>query len=117
MLGIKSTAELAHHPQIGSIFESYVFSEYVKRKVNFELTADLYFWKDKSNKEVDILLEAGNITEAIEVKYGQTIALEYFANLENYRFLSKTPVKTSVVYGGQGIHERGNHVVYGWREF
>ncbi len=117
LLGIKSTVELAHHPLIGSIFESYVFSEYVKRKANFELTADLYFWKDKSNKEVDILLEAGNITEAIEVKYGQTIALEYFANLESYRFLSETPVKTSVVYGGQGIHERGNHVVCGWREF
>jgi len=116
LLGINKSTELARHPLIGSIFESYVFSEYVKKKANLKLAANMYFWKDKSNKEVDILLEEGTVTEAIEVKYGQTISQDYFTNLENYRTLSKTPVKTTVVYGGQGIQQRGNSMVHGWRE-
>ena len=61
--------------------------------------------------------EVGADTEAIEVKYGQTIGRQgYFTNLENYKALSKTPVKTTVVYGGQGIQQRGVFTLCGWRE-
>jgi hypothetical protein len=116
LLGVNKSTELTRHPLIGSIFESYVFSEYIKKKANLKLTANMYFWKDKAGKEVDILLEEGTVTEAVEVKYGETVNQDYFTNLENYRTLSKTPVKTTVVYGGEGSQPRGNHMLVGWRE-
>lgn len=116
LLKINKSSELTSHPLIGSIFESYVFSEYMKKKANFELTGELYFWKDKSGKEVDILIDEGRVGEAIEVKYGQTVNQDYFTNLESYRALSETPVKTTVVYGGQGSQTRNNHMLVGWRE-
>lgn len=116
LLKINKSSELATHPLIGSIFESFVFSEYVKRKANFDLLGELYFWKDKTGREVDILVDEGLQTEAIEVKLGQTVSQEFFTNLEYYKKLSKTPVNTTIVYGGQGSYYRNDHKLVGWRE-
>jgi len=116
LLGIHSGTELDRHSLIGSIFETYVFAEYVKKKANFNLGANMYYWKDKTGREVDILLEEGAVTEAVEVKYGETVNQDFFTNLDIYKALSKTPVKTSVVYGGRGKQARGDHMLVGWRE-
>jgi uncharacterized protein len=116
LLNINKTSELAQHPLVGSIFESFVFSEFVKSKENLQITTNMYYWRDKLGREVDLLLDMGNATEAIEVKYGQTIGKDFFTHIDYYKNLAQRDTKGVVIYGGEGIHSRGDFSVRGWKE-
>jgi len=116
LLKINRSIDLAHHPLIGSIFESFVFSEFLKKNANFELNTNMYYWKDKTGREVDLLLESGNYTEAIEVKFGQTISADYFSNLKQYMKISQSKIKGTVIYGGKETQKREGFSVKSWTD-
>ena len=50
---------------LGSLFENYIISELKKRFPN----DNIYFWRNKSQQEVDYLIEKNGEIAAIEVKW------------------------------------------------
>ena len=116
LLKINKSVDLAQHPLIGNIFESFAFSEFLKKNANFELNTNMYYWKDKTGREVDLILESGNYTEAFEIKFGQTISSDYFYNLEQYMKISKSKTVGTVIYGGKETQKRGDLTVRSWMD-
>ena len=114
LLKINKPSDLAQHPSVGSIFESFVFSEFLKKNSNFELNTNMYYWRDKTGREVDLLIEYGNHTEAYEMKFGQTISEDYFYNWEQYLKISKSAIDGAVIYGGKETQKRGDFTVRSW---
>lgn len=116
LLGISKAEELATHSLRGAIFETFVIGELMKSHTNAGLTPHLYFWQDKSGKEIDCLIEKGERLIAVEIKAGQTITEDYFRNLEYWTRLSKSdPADTYVVYAGKENQKRKTGRVLGWR--
>lgn len=100
LLGIKNIKQLQLHPFRGAIFETMVVSELVKQRTNKGELINLYYWRDKTGHEIDIIIDNGDELIPIEIKAGQTATKEYFKNIKYWQNLSGQ--KTAfVLYAGE----------------
>ena len=102
LLGIRSEEQLELHPLRGNLFENMVINDFYKHFYNLGERAELYFYRDKSQREVDLLLSNPDGTlRAFEIKSGKTFRTDYFDGLE---YLQKTIgdklQSTAVLYDG-----------------
>ena len=117
LLGIHNSEQLATHVQRGALFESWVISELLKARYNEGETSNLYFWRDRSGHEVDLLIDHGTHLSPLEIKSGQTINKDYFKGLEFLKKLAgETAGKAWLVYGGDSRQIRSDVSVLPWYE-
>lgn len=110
LLGIRSTEDLELHFAKGNIFENLVVSEMYKNGINNSTRTKFYFWRDKSQNEVDLIAETGARLDAIEIKSAKTINQNYFKGLDYFKYL-KTDTNLHLVYGGNENQERTNYKI------
>ena len=114
LLGIKDKEQLAYHPLRGSLFENLVISDLLKIKHNHGLLSDLFFWRDNTGHEIDLLIEKGNELFPVEIKSGQTIISDFFKGLNFWEKLSGSP-GGALIYGGKNNQIRSNKIrVISW---
>ncbi len=102
LLDIYDANTLAHHPLRGAIFESYVVSELIKSFAHRQQEAPLFFWRDITGHEIDILIDLGNRVIPVEVKAGETVAADATKALEWWTSIPANPNHSGVlVYGGE----------------
>ena len=99
--------QLKTHPLRGSIFESMVVTELIKKRTNAGLTINLYYWRDKTGHEIDVIIDNGSKLLPIEIKSGKTINPEFFKNIDYWCNLSEN--KNSILlYAGDQNQKRSN---------
>lgn len=107
LLGIEQATQLESHPLRGNIFENLVVSEALKHRFNRGKTAGLYFFRDAKGMEVDLLYPQGHQFIPIEIKAGQTIASDFFTQLEKLtNLVPETFLDGMLVYSGTDEHTR-----------
>jgi predicted AAA+ superfamily ATPase len=115
LLGLQSVEQLATHPLRGSIFETFVVSELVKRRLNHGERASLYFWRDSNGIEVDVIAEVGSKLMPIEIKSGQTVNRDFFAGLQRWQALAgERAIAPTLIYGGRENYLHQGVNVFGW---
>ena len=73
LLGISSLVELLVSPYLGMVFENFIVAETLKQHFNEGKTPNLFFYRDDSKVEVDLIdATSPNRLELIEIKSGQT---------------------------------------------
>ena len=115
LLGIQSEDQLTLHPLRGAIFEGMVLTELIKIRTNAGQPHNLFYWRDKTGHEIDIVSdEAGKLTP-IEIKAGKTIQQEYFKNIDYWNSLSGN-TEGYVLYTGDQQQKRSSGItVSNWR--
>ncbi len=116
LLGISNAEQVALHPLRGALFESLVVTELVKQRTNAGKPVNLYYWRDKTGHEVDVVIDNGLSLVPIEIKAGKTVNNEFFGNIT---YWSKLSGATSgyIAYAGNQIEERSNGItVLNWFE-
>ncbi len=117
LLRIQSPADLAGHALRGAIFESFVIAELIKSFFNRAVEADLYFWRDSTGHEADILVDTGELPLPIEIKSGETIAADFMGGLNFWRNLAGSPTApAALIYGGDDSYMRSGVAVHSWRD-
>lgn len=106
LLGITNTKQVLTHAAKGALLENLVVSELLKKQFNTGVTDNLYYWRDKTGNEVDIIIENFARLKAIEIKAGETISTDYFKGLDYFKALNKKPVTTVLLYGGKEEQKR-----------
>ena len=102
MLGIENEQQLSSHPLRGAIFENYVVAEAYKQLANQGKDPALYFYRDSSQHEVDLLLQKGYQYEAYEIKSSQTFTREFLNGLHYLeKLLGERLTRSSVIYAGE----------------
>lgn len=115
LLGISTEEQLRLHPLRGSIFETFIISELIKKRTNAGKEINLYYWRDKTGHEIDIIVDEGLTLLPLEIKSGKTISSEFFKNLVYWLKLSGEK-QGVVLYGGNQEQQRSNGVtVKGWK--
>ncbi|MBI4244996.1 MAG: ATP-binding protein [Planctomycetes bacterium] len=115
LLGIRSSDELTTHSMRGSIFEGFVIADIYKNFSNRGVIAPLYFWRDVSGHEIDLIIDMGGNPIAAEIKSAMTIADDFFDNLYYWRSLKGNKASSlTLVYGGEETYRRRGVMVYPW---
>lgn len=84
ILGIEQASQLAPHPLRGNLFENMIIAEFLKRRMNMGRDPHLYFYRDASQKEVDLIEEVSyGVFDAYEIKSAQRYSDEFSKGL-NY---------------------------------
>jgi len=100
----------------GALFENWVISELCKARANHGLPSNLFFWRDQSGHEVDVLLETAAGLIPIEIKSGQTLNSDFFKGLEHWFKLARPKQPRAwLVYGGKDEHLRDAVRILSWR--
>ncbi len=102
LLGIHTPQQLETHPLRGSIFENMVVCDFLKNQYNHGLDNNLYFYRDKSQHEVNLVVEDGLQLNAYEIKLSSNIHPDFYKNLNYFRSLfPNETVTTQVINTGQ----------------
>ncbi|MBO9617318.1 MAG: ATP-binding protein [Dyadobacter sp.] len=116
LLGISQAEQLPFHPLRGALFESLVVTELVKQRTNAGKPVNLYYWRDKTGHEVDIVIDNGLSLIPVEIKAGKTVNNEFFGNIIYWNKLSGATTGY-IAYAGNQIEERSNGItVLNWFE-
>jgi predicted AAA+ superfamily ATPase len=116
LLGIQNAEQLAIHPQRGALFESWVVAELLKMRFAQGLGSNLFFWRDRSGHEVDVLVEQGSVLTPIEIKSGRTVASDFLNGIDDWRRISgQTDGEAWLVFGGDREQTRGSTRLLPWR--
>jgi predicted AAA+ superfamily ATPase len=82
LLGIYSVEGLQKSNYYGAIFENFIVSEIIKNRKNKEQFGEVYFYRDSTGNEVDVLIENEGSLLPIEVKSAVKIQKEHHKNLK-----------------------------------
>ena len=118
LLGIENEAQLQNHPLRGALFENMVINEALKSRLNAGKEPNLFFFRDRSQKEVDLLHMQGRDLQLFEIKSAQTFHKEFYKGIDYLKDIFKERIQRSaLIYDGsmeQPVQERG---VYNFRSF
>jgi len=111
LLGLENAEQLSTHPLRGEIFENFVVLEFLKKRYNEGKTNNLFFYRDKSQREIDIVQEFAHQYKAYEIKSAQSFNADFLNNLKYLKkILGESLISTQVIYDGKNeldISENG----------
>jgi predicted AAA+ superfamily ATPase len=113
LLGVQEPAQLLAHPMRGAIFENFVVMELSKAFRHQGRRPPLYFWRDSSGREIDLLIDLGPRVLPVEVKAGMTVPGDAFAGLDAYGDLAGGR-HGWLVYGGEETRSFKEYQVRAW---
>lgn len=115
LLGLKNTNHILQYHSIGSLFENLIVSEIYKKYYNIGELPSIYYWRDKSGREIDLILEFKNKTKVIEIKAGKTINENYFSGIDIWRKVAKDKSSDAyLIYGGNENQKRSIAKILSW---
>ncbi|MGZ5444721.1 MAG: ATP-binding protein [Thermoanaerobaculia bacterium] len=108
LLGMENVAQVATHPLRGPLFENLAIAEVMKYRYNTVRRSNLFFYRDSSGLEIDLIYPLGNHLLPVEIKAGQTLASGQIEPLEKFvRLLPSETTAPLLVYGGRDEVPRG----------
>jgi predicted AAA+ superfamily ATPase len=117
LLGIKTTEQLATHNAKGALFENLMILELLKARLNEGAEDNLYFWRDKTGNEIDLITDDAGRLQIYEMKSAETISSDFFAGLDYFTKLNSDVQQRLLVYGGKQMQTRSNGIlVKPWNE-
>lgn len=117
LLGIYKNEHLQTHPLRGALFENFIIAEIIKQKLNYDFSEKLYFWRDKTGREIDLIIDKTTEFIPVEIKSGKTIQNEFFKNL---RYLLKLSGEKQgiIIYAGDTNQRRSEGInILSWNNY
>jgi len=115
LMGIETAEQLHLNPQYGAIFETAVVCELRKRVLNSGELPRLYYWRDNSKLEIDLIQEKSDGPHPIEVKSGMTYRSEWSKPMRRWLAAAEvSPESARIVYGGDMPQRDGGIEIVPW---
>lgn len=73
LLGLESPAALASSSLSGAVWETFVLGQILRERAAMGSAAQVYFWRDAHDTEVDFLIEQNARVRLIEAKWAETL--------------------------------------------
>ena len=114
LLEIETEEHLNKHPLYGALFENLVILELLKARLNNGQRSNLYYWRDRTGNEIDLLLDRSDEVVPIEIKSSSTFHNEFLKGIKYWKKIK--PTKPSyLIYSGQTI-KGGEAQLLNWKD-
>ena len=100
LLEIRSPEQAARDPLLGSLFENLIVIEALKTRWNGNRDADLYYFRDQSGFEIDLILSLQRRLFPFEIKAARSYHPNFFRNLDKFASWSDKIEQGTVIYAG-----------------
>ena len=113
LLGIENPNQLNRHPLRGALFENMVICDQLKGRYNEGKRNNLFFYRDRSQHEIDLVQEYAMQLRAFEIKSAQSYHPDFSKNLDYFRNLfGEDVISTCIIYNGDSeVHADFNGIV------
>jgi uncharacterized protein len=118
LLNIRTEANLEEHELLGSIFENFIINEKMKLAFHSGDEIAAYYWQDSNKKEVDLIIEQGQLLKIYEIKSSSTPKLEFAKNLNMFAKLAKErgiKTKQYLIYTGAENYKQNSLNITDWK--
>lgn len=115
LLGIRQVSDLTYHAYRGALFENLVINELLKNRFNRSQLSNLYYFRDSTGNEVDVIIDEGSTLKAIELKAGGTASGSFFKNLYYWQRLTGQTYGTVLYDGHIEKLSQGEFTLQNWR--
>jgi len=118
LLGIENAEQIATHPLRGALYENMVVSEFHKKYFNRGRTPHLYFYRDSSQKEIDLIDELGyNKLYTYEIKAAKRYSTQFTAGLDYFKKIYGDIVQGGdILYDGDETIDIKNGTCHNWKK-
>lgn len=117
LVGLTDASQLALHYLRGTLFENFVVADVMKGFLARGEEPQMYFWRDSTQLEVDLLTESGEGLCAYEVKISSTMNASHFDGIRRFReIVGPACVGASVIYGGDRSLSTSGGKYVSWRD-
>ncbi|MFH2203253.1 MAG: ATP-binding protein [Elusimicrobiota bacterium] len=116
LLRLRDADDLRGHPLYGSIFETFVMSEVHKAFAHLGESPPLYYWRDRTGHEIDLIVESGRSLTAVEIKSAKTVSSDFFKQLRYFAGLKGVSGDSVLVYGGEESTKREGVRIRTWHQ-
>lgn len=103
LLDLEKPAQIERDPLVGHLFENLVVLEALKARYNQGVTANLYFYRDNSGHEVDLLHKAGSQLIAAEIKSAATWNKSFQKGLLRFAENVSPLAASYIIYSGEAF--------------
>lgn len=97
LMGINSAENLITSPSFGSLFETMVVTDFLKRYLHHGQMPAMYYLRTQDDLEVDLIIENEEKLNLIEIKSSSTIKKEHVSSLLRATMNLKGRVERSIV--------------------
>ncbi|MBQ7159819.1 MAG: ATP-binding protein [Treponema sp.] len=104
LLGITNSEQIETFYMRGALFENFVVSELLKRRLFAGKSDELYFWRDSNGVEIDVIEEDNLELKAYEIKASETMNSAFFTNIRKVKEIADIKAEnTAVIYSGKSL--------------
>lgn len=103
LLGIENEETLKSHHLRGALFENLAVCELYKSRYNSGKDPQLFFYRERSGLEVDVVAEEGGGLHLYEIKAGATLRSNYGDNMRKVKEALPNVKATTVIYDSEGL--------------
>jgi uncharacterized protein len=114
LLEIENESQVTRHPLYGALFENLIILELLKARLNNGQRSNLYFWRDRTGNEIDLLLDQSDEVVPIEIKSSSTFHTEFLRGIQYWKKI-KTTKSSYVIYAGQTVKD-GETQLLNWKD-
>lgn len=116
LLGIREPQHIEIHPLKGEIFETFIVSEILKNRFNNGEQDNLFFYREHTGREIDVVIDNGIMLDLIEVKMSQTVSEKFFKNLLKFPSDKFVSLNKKIIYAGDESKTFKDFKIISWKD-
>lgn len=102
LLEIENVKQVKTHPLRGGLFENFVIMEFLKNRFNHAKGSNLYFYRDQTGNEIDLVIQNALSLVPVEIKSAETLNLNFYRGLNTFKKIFEKEIKKSfIIYNGK----------------
>jgi predicted AAA+ superfamily ATPase len=101
LLELETESHVNSHPLRGNLFENLIIVELIKQRFNNGQRSNLYYWRDRTGNEIDVLIEQSNQTIPLEIKTATTFNSDFLKGINYWLKLNPNSKNAYLVYTGK----------------
>lgn len=115
LLEIDNESHVNTHPLRGSLFENLIILELLKKRLNNGQRSNLFYWRERSGIEIDILMEQASQIIPVEIKTATTFNSDFLKGINYWKKLNPTIKNSYLIYTGKSS-SIDNTDIFNWKQ-
>jgi uncharacterized protein len=101
LLEFESESHVNTHPLRGALFENLIILELLKSRFNNGQRSNLFYWRDRTGNEIDVLMDQSSQVVPIEIKTATTFTNDFLKGIKYWKKINPDVKNSYVVFTGQ----------------